>query len=251
MAEALSPLAGSLGTVRASAIARGLDVATTIARLIGEARAARSASPLEVARRAQRTARRILAIHGVEVRTTGEMPAGAGLLVANHLGYLDPLVVAAALPCIAIAKGEAEEWALVGRGLRALGVVFVRRADPHSGAVALRRSWRILRAGAAVLNFPEGTTTDGRQIGAFRRGSFGLARLARVPIVPLRLSYDEERVAWYGGKTFLPHYWELARIPRIVASVSFGAPLLAAPAERATDLAARARQAISCLRPAD
>src|SRR5580700_5821998 len=86
---------------RANSAARALEVGTTIARLIAEARSDRLASPIEIATRAQRTARSILATHGVEVHASGGAPTGPALIVANHLSYLDPLVVASAVPCIA------------------------------------------------------------------------------------------------------------------------------------------------------
>ena len=153
------------------------------------------------------------------------------------------------LPCIAIAKGETRKWPLIGAGLKALGVVFVQRGDAHSGAVVLRRVWRSLEQGAMVLNFPEGTTSDGSAIASFRRGIFGLARLAGVDVVPVRIAYDDDRVPWYGGATFMPHYWKLAGVPKVVARVRFGEPLRAQASETAVDLARRTRDAVCALSP--
>jgi 1-acyl-sn-glycerol-3-phosphate acyltransferase len=184
-------------------------------------------------------------VHDVDVRVSGPRPTRPALLVANHLGYLDPLVVAAATPCIAIAKGETRGWPLIGAGLEGLGVLFVKRGDAHSGAVVLRRAWRAIEQGASVLNFPEGTTGDGRVIGAFRRGVFGLKRLGGVDVVPVSLTYDDHRVPWYGGATFMPHYWNLAKVARVVARVRFGEPLVSHPTETPADLARRARDAVS------
>jgi 1-acyl-sn-glycerol-3-phosphate acyltransferase len=168
---------------------------------------------------------------------------------------MDPLVVSAAAPCVSIAKGETADWPLIGRGLRALGVLFVRRGDAHSGAVTLRRALRALRRGAAVLNFPEGTTSDGRHVGDFRRGIFGLATLAGVPVVPTRIVYSNESAHWYGGQSFLPHYWKLAGVPRLIARVFFGDELAAphrdaragARSDGASQMALRARAAVESL----
>jgi 1-acyl-sn-glycerol-3-phosphate acyltransferase len=168
-------------------------------------------------------------------------------VVANHASYLDPLVVASAVPCVAIAKGETDSWPIVGRGLRTLGVLFVRRGDAYSGAVTLRRALRTVRGGASVLNFPEGTTSDGREVGPFRRGIFGLARLAGVPLVPAWIGYDDPRVAWYGGVAFVPHYASVARTRHTVARVRFGEPFTALPSDDPADLAERARTRIAAL----
>jgi 1-acyl-sn-glycerol-3-phosphate acyltransferase len=227
------------------AVAKALGLAGEVTRLVVEAELEAPPTAVGLARRAMRTARTILHVHGVDVRGVGREPRGACVLAVNHLSYLDPLVACAILPCIAIAKGETRGWPLIGRGLAALGVVFVQRGDPYSGAIALRRAWRALGAGATVLNFPEGTTSDGRTVGPFKRGMFGLARLAGVPIVPARVAYDDDRVPWFGGQTFAPHYWRLAGVSRVGAVLRFGDPLWPSAAEDAESLARRARAAVA------
>jgi 1-acyl-sn-glycerol-3-phosphate acyltransferase len=232
------------------AILRALGLAAATTRILVEERVEMEPTAATFADRAQRTAKAILSVHGVEVREAGPKPTRPSVLVANHLSYLDPLVVAAVMPCIAIAKGETRNWLLIGAGLKGLGVVFVKRGDAHSGAIVLRQVWRALEQGAMVLNFPEGTTGDGSAISAFRRGIFGLHRLAGVDIVPVRVAYDDDRVPWYGGQTFMPHYWKLAGVPNVVARVRFGEPLQVQPEDSAADLARLARDAVSRLPPA-
>jgi 1-acyl-sn-glycerol-3-phosphate acyltransferase len=230
---------------------RACGLTAIIGRLVVEARTNPGTAPAGFAARAQRTARAILDVHGVDVRAAGTRPDVPAILVANHLSYLDPLVVGSVAPCVSIAKGETTQWPLIGPGLRALGVIFVKRGNPHDGATVLRSAWRALQGGASVLNFPEGTTFDGRELGPFRRGIFGLARLAGAPILPVRISYDDDRVPWYGGQTFVPHYRRLARVPRVVARVTFGEPIRPDPSDDAADLAGRARALIGSLPLAD
>jgi 1-acyl-sn-glycerol-3-phosphate acyltransferase len=249
MADIASPLATrSIVAPSARALLRALGLAAATTRLLVEDKVESADTSSVFAGRAQRTARAILSAHGCEVVVAGVRPTRPSLLVANHLSYLDPLVVASSIPCIAIAKGETRKWLLIGAGLEGLGVVFVRRGDALSGAVVLRRVWRALEQGAMVLNFPEGTTSDGRSpMSAFRRGIFGLHRLAGVDIVPVRISYDDDRVPWYGGQTFMPHYWKLAGVPKVVARIRFGEPLWTRPHDTASDIACRARDAIATL----
>lgn len=227
------------------AVAKAIGLAGAVTRLVVEAEMEAQVTPRDLARRAMRTARTILHVHGVDVLTRGPEPRGPCIVVADHLSYIDPLVVAAVTPCVAIAKGETRGWPLIGRGLKALGVIFVQRGDPYSGASAIRAAWSALRAGATVLNFPEGTTSDGREVGPFQRGIFGLALLAGVPVVPARVSYDDVRVPWFGGETFAPHYWRLAGAARVGARVWFGDPLRVHGRDRADDLARRAHDAIT------
>jgi 1-acyl-sn-glycerol-3-phosphate acyltransferase len=230
------------------AACRALGLAAAVGRIVVEDRISPGAGACVLAARAQRAARRILQLHGVEVSVSGPLPRAPAILVSNHLSYLDPLVMAAVVPCIAIAKGETRGWPLIGSGLHGLGVVFVRRGDAHSGAVALRRACRALVRGTIVHNFPEGTTSAGGPVGPFRRGIFGLALVTGAPIVPAHVAYDDDRVPWFGGAPFGPHYWKLSREPKHLARVTFGQAIVAEAGQDAAALAARARRSVEALR---
>ena len=178
------------------------------------------------ARSAHRLARRVLEINGVRVSVRGQVPSRPVVLACNHLGYLDPLVLGTLLPLTAIAKSELSGWPFLGRVAAHVGTLFIRRGSPHHGAVVLRRALRRLAAGVPVLNFPEGTTTDGSApLLPFRRGTFGIARRAGVRVVPVALRLDPPDAAWVGGAPFLPHYWRMTRRPSLHALVRFGEPV--------------------------
>ena len=180
----------------------------------------------ESARAAHRLSRRVLDVNGVRVSVAGPVPSGAAVLACNHLGYLDPLVLAALLPLAAIAKSELAGWFFLGRVSTRVGTLFVRRSSLHDRAMVLRRALRRLAAGVPVLNFPEGTTTDGSgPLLPFHRGLFGIARRAGVPVVPVALRLQPEDAAWVGGAAFLPHYWRMTSRPSLRALVRFGEPL--------------------------
>jgi len=175
---------------------------------------------------AHRLARRALDINGVHVTVAGRVPSGPVVLACNHLGYLDPIVLGALLPLAAIAKAELAGWPLLGRAAARLGTLFVRRGSPHHGAVVLRHALQRLAAGIPVLNFPEGTTTDGSgPLLPFRRGLFGIARRAGVAVVPVALRLEPEDAAWVGGAPFLPHYWRMTTRPSLRAMVRFAEPV--------------------------
>ncbi len=178
------------------------------------------------ARTAHRLARRLLDINGVQVSVRGQVPSGPVVLACNHLGYLDPIVIGALLPLAAIAKSELSGWPFLGRVAEHVGTLFIRRGSAHHGALVLRRALRRLAAGVPVLNFPEGTTTDGSgPLLPFRRGLFGIARRNAVQVVPVALRLDPEDAAWVGGAPFLPHYWRMTTRPSLRAVVRFGEPV--------------------------
>jgi 1-acyl-sn-glycerol-3-phosphate acyltransferase len=184
---------------------------------------------------------------GVEADVRGRLPSGPVLLASNHVSWLDPIVVAAALPCVPISKLDLRGWPVFGPLAGRLGVIFHARGDGASGLRVLREAEAALQAGLAVLNFPEGTTSDGRAVLRFHKGLFGLAARHGVPVVPVALRYEPAELAWTGDATFLPHYLRLAARRRSRVVLSLGEPLHGAPGGDAAALAAAVRGQVAAL----
>lgn len=201
----------------------------------------------ERARVLREASRRVLALHGVELDLFGPVPLGPAIVVANHVSWLDPLVVASVVPCVPISKADVSGWPVIGSVARGLGAVFFTRGDTSSGARVLRAAATALSHGLAVLNFPEGTTTPGSAVLPFRKGLFGLARSANVPVLPAAIAYDPPDLAWVGDAPFLPHYLKLAGRRRARAVLHVGRPI--APDEHPTPaaLASAAREDVLAL----
>jgi 1-acyl-sn-glycerol-3-phosphate acyltransferase len=194
--------------------------------------------------RLQRVALDVSGVHGFDVRVEGVLTTEPAILVANHVSYVDAVALATLAPCTVIAKGEIRRWPLIGAGADALGVLFVDRNDPWSGARALRHCLRALEAGLSVLGFPEGTTSRGHDVLPFRRGLFGLAQLADVPIVPIAIHYASPELRWFGDTWFLPHYLRTAMRPRSLVHIRLGRPISPRALRRPEDLAHRVRSTI-------
>ena len=123
------------------------------------------------ARWLQRACRRLLRVFEINCRITGTLPS-QGLLVSNHLSYLDILVLGAVFPCAFVAKYDVRNWPVFGRFARMAGTVFIRR-DKRSDVV--RASGEITEAlneGALVVLFPEGTSSRGDTVLPFKPALF-------------------------------------------------------------------------------
>lgn len=191
------------------------------------ARSART-SPLSIRGRSRRLgwmAEQMCAVHGIDVVVRGPRPPEAAVLVANHMSYIDAVAVLAHAPAMPIAKREVGEWPLLGEMMRELGVLFVERGDAMSGARVLRGALRALREGTSIFAFPEGTTTLGDRVLPFKRGVFGLARIADVPVVPITLRYESAEPCWVGDEPFLPHYLRTSARPHTRVHLTFGEPM--------------------------
>jgi 1-acyl-sn-glycerol-3-phosphate acyltransferase len=181
--------------------------------------------------------------HDLSVTLSGDIPRGAALLVANQVSYLDLLAILPACPALPVVPGELLGWPIVGPIGAALGVVFVRRADPLARISALRRIHDLLAAEASVLDF----AAPHELVGPFWRGSFGIARRLSVPVVPVAIRYRDPARTWTGEDAFLPHYIRTAGAARVEIAVRFGEPMFARTGEPPEAMAARARGTIGHL----
>lgn len=124
---------------------------------------------------------------------------GPVLLVANHTSVLDPPLVAAATPrpVAFLAKAELFAVPLFGRLIRWLNSHPLRREGADAGA--LRAALRLLRQGAALLVFPEGTRArvEG-ELRPARPGAGMLAVLSGAPVVPVYIQGTGR--AWPRGR---------------------------------------------------
>ncbi|KAF8103421.1 hypothetical protein N665_0188s0357 [Sinapis alba] len=140
-----------------------------------------------------------------EVAQEGEIdkeePERPGVIVSNHVSYLDILYhMSASFPSF-VAKRSVGKLPLVGLISKCLGCVYVQREAKSpdfkgvSGTVNERvREAHRNKSAPTIMLFPEGTTTNGDYLLTFKTGAF----LAGTPVLPVILKYPYERfsVAW-------------------------------------------------------
>ncbi len=152
-----------------------------------------------------RWARRLLPALGVEVHIQGQLRTDLPLWVANHLSWVDPVILMSLRPMGTIAKGEVAGYPLIGHLAQRSGLHFVDRADATSRAAALIGFRTSLRNGRNMLLFPEGTTTRGERLADFYEGGLKLAYQLDLPAQPLRIASPAPHYPWTGSQTLLPH----------------------------------------------
>ncbi len=186
----------------------------------------------------QRASTRILRILGVELDAVGS-GYSRGLVVANHVGYLDVLVLGALWPTAFVAKSEVRDWPVFGRLTRAAGTLFIRRRVASDLARVAPAVGNLLKSGVPVVVFPEGTSTDGSGVLPFRPALFSAAVDTRSHVTPVWIGYRTEShdaavpVAYWGEMTLLPHLVGVLGLERIVARVRTAPPLPASDCRKA------------------
>jgi 1-acyl-sn-glycerol-3-phosphate acyltransferase len=134
-------------------------------------------------------ARAILRTLGIRHRVVGRLPERHALLVANHVSWIDVLVILAHTPARLLAKREVRDWPIIGKCAQTLGTVFVDRSKPKTLRTTVDEIAANLDEGGVVAVFPEGTTWCGQRGGRFRPAMFQAAIDAAAPVVPVRLSF--------------------------------------------------------------
>jgi 1-acyl-sn-glycerol-3-phosphate acyltransferase len=171
---------------------------------------------------------RVLASLGIRYRVEGCPPA-RGLVVSNHLSYLDILIYGAVMPCFFVSKTEVEGWPFFGSAARAGGTLFLNRSSRASARAVAEQIAERLQLPVPVLLFPEGTSSDGSRVLHFHSRLFDPATTAGAPVTAAAVRYvidggaQERDLCWFGDAEFLPHLWKALVAPGFSAEVRFGA----------------------------
>lgn len=124
-------------------------------------------------------------IIGLENLPPSDQPA---VYVSNHLSFLDIYTLFHLHRDFKfISKTSNFLIPIIGWSMFLTGHVMINRIDRRSQLECLKQCGELLRHGASVLFFPEGTRSrDGRMFG-FKKGAFSVAAKAKVPVVPITL----------------------------------------------------------------
>jgi len=171
--------------------------------------------------------RGVLRAMSVEVRVQGALPA-RGLVVSNHLSYLDIAVFSAAMTCAFVSKAEVRKWPYFGLAARASGTIFIDRSSKASAAATAAEMRERLKRAVPVLLFPEGTSSDGERVLRFHSSLFQPAVEAEAPVTAAAVRYvacdatAERELCWFGEDKFLSHLWRTLGGGGFSAEVCFG-----------------------------
>ena len=112
--------------------------------------------------RVQQWARRFLEIWRIDLQVHGQPPAqGPVLLAANHISWLDILVLHAAGFCRFVSKADVKRWPVIGMLATGAGTLYIERESRRDALRVVHHMREALARGEVVAVFPEGTTSDG------------------------------------------------------------------------------------------
>jgi 1-acyl-sn-glycerol-3-phosphate acyltransferase len=179
----------------------------------------------------RRWARCVARLVGMDAEVHGTPPQPPFILVANHLSYVDVILLGSTLDCVFVAKAEIADWPFVGSLCRAVDTVFIDRGSKRDIPRVTQQINETLRSGRGVVVFPEGTSTKGDTVRPFRSSLLEAAARAEQSVSYAALSYRTPpqsapahvAVCWWGDAPFYPHLIELLKLTRFQAKLTFGA----------------------------
>ena len=132
------------------------------------------------------TSRIILFICGVKINSSCNYNFSQSIIVSNHWGYLDSLILMAYSPCLVISNVDVGKMPIVGKVMASMGFVFVDRSRNRTIPYIIEKTTDIIRyTDLNIAFFPEGRTGDGFKLNKFNSSFFELAHTTKKNVVPV------------------------------------------------------------------
>ena len=189
-------------------------------------------TPAQKELRIQVWALEMLARLAIKLVVHGQPPlTGPVLLAANHISWLDIVVMHAARHCRFISKDDVRHWPLVGTLATGAGTLYLTRASRRDAMRVVHQMAECLAQGDVLAVFPEGTTGDGSTLLPFHANLLQAPIVADAPVQPVALQFTDAHSGemslapcYVGDDTLLQSLWRTLCTRNLVAVVRFGEP---------------------------
>lgn len=150
----------------------------------------------------------------------GQLERGGYVIIANHVSYVDGIVLGSIFPILFVSKREVKKWPIVGQWNVLCGTIFINRQRKGLVGALIKELTRKLKQEANILLFPEGTSTNGEKMLPFQTVPLAAPLRSRSIIVPVTVTYktiddqpvtsaNRDLVFWHGDMEFVSHLWRL------------------------------------------
>ena len=171
------------------------------------------------------------------------------LIVANHISWLDAVSMNAVLPAYFVAKSEVGDWPFLGWILHRIHTLFIKRDIRQETARINCQIKGMLEQGDRITVFPEGTTTDGTQLGHFHSSLLQGPVDIGSTICPVAIRYHDGTgkangdAVFVGDMTFIESLWKILCSPSLHVTLVY-LPAITCTGKNRRMLASEAREAI-------
>ena len=168
-------------------------------------------------------------IIGIDIQVHGTPAPPPVFVVANHISWLDILIISSVLPISFLSKVEVRKWPIIGTLAAKAGTLFIHRGSKNGAAEAIELIKTKLSAGHSVASFPEAKTTDGTNVHKFHARLFAAAIESSTPIQPVALVYPTQAnkndinpiIPYVDGPNLVTHAFRIMCAKQTIAAVTF------------------------------
>ena len=165
----------------------------------------------------------------IQYRVEGDpcIPRGS-LLVPNHVGSPDILIMAACFDTFFVSMDDVRNWPVVGKMVEWGDTVFIDRKQRRQLVAGVGKVRARLKEGYHVTLFPEGGTTRGDSVYPFMSSVFEAAVREERPVVPIVFRYHDGNtpsIACWADVGFVQHMVRLLTFPKLEVTVSILPPI--------------------------
>lgn len=190
--------------------------------------------------RVQWWCRRMLRLVGIALQIRGTVHPGPVLLVANHVSWLDILVINAARPARFVSKADVRRWPLIGWLVACSGTLFIERERKRDALRVVHQVAQALQEGHTIAVFPEGTTSDGTGLLPFHANVLQSAIAASACVQPIALRYSDRTSPISPAAAYIDDMTLVGSIWRVVSARELQVRVQLLDAEAGADLNRRA-----------
>ena len=159
------------------------------------------------------------------------------LFVANHVSWMDIIALLAVSNTKFISKDAVKRWPVIGWLATAIGTLFIHRGKHFAVSRMIDNIRHELDSRHAILVFPEGTTTDGTQVGRFHAGVFNSVSGTQHYVQAIALRYrryngPDKFAPYIGDDIFINHLFRIASLKETTLEIVFALPFQPASMNR-------------------
>jgi 1-acyl-sn-glycerol-3-phosphate acyltransferase len=165
-------------------------------------------------------------IFGLQIHVTGVIQPPPVLVVANHISWLDIMLLYSLAKTSFVSKAEVGDWPVIGYLAGRVGTVFHRRGSHDSANDVANAMCERLREGHRVAIFPEGGIRPGTGVKTFHARLFRAAVDTGCPVQPVMIRYlnggqHDSAMSFAGKESFTRNFLRLLCKPATLCEVEF------------------------------
>jgi 1-acyl-sn-glycerol-3-phosphate acyltransferase len=167
---------------------------------------------------------------GIRMKVSGTVQPGPVLIVANHISWLDIIVLHSAAAMGFVSKAEVANWPFINFLARRSGTVFHQRGSHDSASGVAEVMVARLKENHRVAIFPEGGIRPGDMVKVFHARLFKTAIEAECPVQPAMIRYTRDGnrdpgITFLVNETFLGNMLRLLGRPSCQCELRFLDPV--------------------------